>query len=286
VPVSLQGNEALRKATNLFRGAIQGSETVAVEEDGSLLMLDKYNYVWHASADAAAPGGYRLADRPINYLGTGRPLGFKKDAQGNLIVCNSNQGLIKLQGSVVVLLSARVSDDSPIEPGSHITYANDLDISKDGTIYFTDSHDIPVLQNWGTARPWFDTFTSYLFGLYSGSKTGRLLAYYPNNRTTHVLAKGLWYANGVAVSADGSFVAVAETNQFRILRYWLKGPMAGSVDTLIDRLPGFPDGVSRASDGGFWVAMPGRRTGLLKALRIKSIRSILPWLPAWLKPRS
>eukprot|EP00967_Tisochrysis_lutea_P043740 scaffold52880_cov20-Tisochrysis_lutea.AAC.1 len=66
-------------------------ETVAVEEDGSLLMLDKYNYVWHASADAAAPGGYRLADRPINYLGTGRPLGFKKDAQGNLIVCNSNQ---------------------------------------------------------------------------------------------------------------------------------------------------------------------------------------------------
>eukprot|EP00967_Tisochrysis_lutea_P154154 scaffold305679_cov17-Tisochrysis_lutea.AAC.1 len=42
------------------------------------------------------------------------------------------------------------------------------------------------------------------------------------------------------LSADGSFVAVAETNQFRILRYWLKGPMAGSVDTLIDRLPGFP----------------------------------------------
>ena len=26
----------------------------------------------------------------------------------------------------------------------------------------------------------------------------------------------------------------------RILRYWLKGSKAGSVDTLIDGLPGFP----------------------------------------------
>jgi hypothetical protein len=30
---------------------------------------------------------------------------------------------------------------------------------------------------------------------------------------------------------------------------------AGTVDTLIDQLPGFPDGISRASaeDGSFWV---------------------------------
>jgi hypothetical protein len=28
------------------------------------------------------------------------------------------------------------------------------------------------------------------------------------------------------------------------------------VDTLIDRLPGFPDGVSRAEDGSFWVSIP------------------------------
>jgi len=49
------------------------------------------------------------------------------------------QGLIKLdpQGNVL-LLSARVSDDSPLDPGTLITYANDLDISSDGTVYFTD----------------------------------------------------------------------------------------------------------------------------------------------------
>ena len=37
---------------------------------------------------------------------------------------------------------------------------------------------------------WYDTFWSYLLGLFSGSATGRLLAYYPQNGSTHVLAKG------------------------------------------------------------------------------------------------
>lgn len=41
-----------------------------------------------------------------------------------------------------------------------------------------------------------------------GAKTGRLLKYDPANHTTTVLVRGLWYANGVAVSKDQSFVAV------------------------------------------------------------------------------
>lgn len=35
------------------------------------------------------------------------------------------------------------------------------------------------------------------------------------------------YANGVALAKDESFVAVVETNRFRVLRYWLKGPRVG-----------------------------------------------------------
>lgn len=88
------------------------------------------------------------------------------------------------------------------------------------------------------------------------------------------------YANGVALSADESFVAVAETSRFRVLKHWLKGPkvsgstralslpasscserrrkeveqllsvqlhsvpsfptQAGSTEVLVDGLPGFP----------------------------------------------
>jgi sugar lactone lactonase YvrE len=45
-----------------------------------------------------------------------------------------------------------------------------------------------------------------------------VLAYFPANRTTHVLAEGLFYSNGVALAADGSYVAVAETDMLRVLK--------------------------------------------------------------------
>ncbi len=42
---------------------------------------------------------------------------------------------------------------------------------------------------------------------------------------------------------------------------------AGSVDTLIDGLPGFPDGISRAADGNFWLAVLTPRIPVVPLLR-------------------
>lgn len=53
------------------------------------------------------------------------------------------------------------------------------------------------------------------------------------------MADGIWFANGVALSPDGSFVAVVETAGMRVKRVWLTGEKAGHVDTLIDELPGY-----------------------------------------------
>lgn len=64
-----------------------GAESVAVAKDGSLYMLDKFGFVWRARANAA--GGYDLEKEPLAQLGSGRPLGFHFDAEGNLIVCNA-----------------------------------------------------------------------------------------------------------------------------------------------------------------------------------------------------
>mmetsp|Transcript_5224 Transcript_5224/g.16986 ORF Transcript_5224/g.16986 Transcript_5224/m.16986 type:complete len:87 (-) Transcript_5224:92-352(-) len=52
--------------------------------------------------------------------------------------------------------------------------------------------------------------------------TGRLLRYDPASRRTAVLLEGISYANGVALSADGAWVAVVETNLNRVLRFWLR----------------------------------------------------------------
>lgn len=71
-----------------------------------------------------------------------------------------------------------------------------------------------------------------------GEATGRLLRYDPVSRETRVLADGIWFANGVALSPDGSFVAVVETVGMRVKRVWLAGEKKGQVDILLDRLPG------------------------------------------------
>ncbi len=58
----------------------------------------------------------------------------------------------------VVILASQVSDDSPLDPGSVINYANDAVIAEDGTIYFTTSSDIPVVPN---AFGFWDTYASF-----------------------------------------------------------------------------------------------------------------------------
>jgi hypothetical protein len=51
-----------------------------------------------------------------------------------------------------------------------------------------------------------------------GLPKGRLLAYYPANRTTHVISHEFYYSNGVALSADGTYAAVCETDRLRVLK--------------------------------------------------------------------
>lgn len=68
---------------------MQGSESVAVSPEGSLVMLDKYNRVWEARQSSTAPGGYELSEAPSADLGAGRPLGYHFDARGDLIVADS-----------------------------------------------------------------------------------------------------------------------------------------------------------------------------------------------------
>ena len=70
------------------------------------------------------------------------------------------QGLVMLERETgkVVILTSQVSDDSPKAPGSVINYANDVDIAKDGTVYFTTSVDIPVVPN---VLGFWDTFAVF-----------------------------------------------------------------------------------------------------------------------------
>ena len=53
----------------------------------------------------------------------------------------------------------------------------------------------------------------------------------------------------------------------------------GSLEVFLDNLPGFPDGVSRASDGNFWVAI--NSAPIPKAFNVLMTSRILRWFNAW-----
>lgn len=74
------------------------------------------------------------------------------------------QGLVKYEYSSgqVSILASWVSPTSSLDPGSEITYANDLAIASDGKVYFTSCTDIvPAVNKAG----YYDTFRAWMLGL-------------------------------------------------------------------------------------------------------------------------
>lgn len=195
----------------------------------------------------------------------GRPLGLHFDAAGNLVVADAYKGLLSIspEGSITVL--------STEEGGVLFRLTDDVDIAADGTIYFSDaSYKFSVAE--------------FMLDVMEHGANGRLLAYDPTTKTTRRLLDNLYFANGVAVSPDQSFVLVAESTKYRVKRYWLTGPRAGESDVFIDNLPGVPDGISSNGKDAFWLAIVTPRDPLLDALLPRAfLRKILLRLP-WLQP--
>ena len=254
-------NERLRSATRLFEGQIHGSESVAVRPNGELVMLDKFGYLHRAHPDTDE---LYVLNASALYIGPGRPLGFHVVDQGAaLLVCDSLKGLVRVEldgprrGDISILANS-------VEGGGPISYANDLSVAANGTVYFTSSTEGAVALN--APLGFYDTMASYMLNAVRGDTTGRLLAYDPTTRQTRELMDGLFYANGVAVAPDQSFVAVVETSAYRVQRYWLTGPRRGDVDTLVEGLPGAPDGITVASDGNFWLSLIVPASPIMKYL--------------------
>ena len=228
---ALEPNDTLMKAELIGKGAIHGPEDTAVNAEGRLYASLHNGQVVRFASDG----------QPAVFADTqGRPLGMDFDRQGNLIVADAYKGLLSInpQGQIRVL--------STSADGVPFAFTDDLDIASDGRIYFSDASD-------KFQQP------DYLLDLLEARPHGRLLSYDPTSGETRVLLDGLYFANGVALSANEDFVLVNETYRYRITRYWLKGDKAGQHDIFIDNLPGLPDNLQGDRNGTFWVALPTPR---------------------------
>jgi sugar lactone lactonase YvrE len=235
---------------------------------------------------AAMEGGHLLRMDPDG-LGRelfadtgGRVLGFDFDAEGRMIAADAMRGLLAITPEArVSVMADHVSSNDPIG------YANAVIVAPDGTIYFTDASRRFAPAEWG------GTYEASVLDILEQSATGRVLAFDPVTGKIRVVAHGLSFANGIALSSDGHTLFVTETGRYRI---WTIDGHANDVDVqsgspqarvLLDNLPGYLDNLMRGRDGRIWVGLvkprnPAAdrlaRTPFLRKVLLRLPRSILP----------
>ncbi len=199
----------------------------------------------------------------------GRPLGMKLTPEGFLIIADADKGLLQLDqdgGAIKTLASSY--------QGRAFRLVDDVDLLPDGTILFTDA----------STRFGLDQFD---LDVLEHSATGRLFAFDPSTQRLSLLKDGLVFANGVAVSGDGTYALVCETAAYRVRRVFVNGPRKGQSDVFIDNLPGFPDNISYDRERDlFWLALVAPRNMVLDLLApFPFLRRMVGRLPEALRPR-
>jgi sugar lactone lactonase YvrE len=246
-------------------GSEVGPEHIATGPDGKLYAAMESGALLRMDPD----GGKRQV-----FANTGgRVLGFDFDSRGRMIAADPMKGLLALtpEGRVTVLVD-------------RVSYANSVVVAPDGTIYFTDASARFSPIEWG------GTYAASVLDILEQSATGRVLAHDPATRSTRVVARGLSFANGIALSSDGRALFVTETGRYRI---WKIDAGARDLDVqsgspqarpLIDNLPGYPDNLMRGRDGRFWVGLFRPRNPAADGLAPKPfVRKMLLRLPrSWL----
>ena len=217
-----------------------GAEDVLVDDQGWV-----YTGTEDGSVFKVRPDGNRV--ERVGNTG-GRPLGLELLPDGRILVCDARRGLLALDpddGSVEVLTG--------LVHGQRMMFCNNAGVAESGAIYFSDSSRLYSVDHWKG-------------DIVENTRSGRLFRR-DTDGSLELLLDGLAFANGVALSADESFVAVAETAARTVVRRWLAGPRAGETDKLAEDLPGYPDNIARGSDGLIWVTIASPKNPVLELLQ-------------------
>ncbi|XP_028306427.1 adipocyte plasma membrane-associated protein isoform X1 [Gouania willdenowi] len=251
-PPALEGplavNQRLQNGFQLFTGKLHGPESFTADEDGNVYTGTVDGKLWRIGPNDSITlitqmgqnlpeCGSRSDYEPV----CGRPHGVRLDRNGQLIVCDSYLGLYSVDpktGEKTLLLPNSQGAD-----GVPFAFLNGLEISSQtGIIYFTDSS-----SRWGRRHVKLEVIEL--------NSLGRLLSFDPRTKSVSVLLDSLYMPNGIALHPDEKFLLLAETSIGRILRFWLKGPKAGTKEVVLDNMIGYPDNIRLSDHGTFLVGI-------------------------------
>ncbi len=238
------GGAKLTGAALLGVGEVDGPEDVILDRDGNLYCGTRNGRIMRLFA----PDYKRIE----TYAKTGgRPLGLAFDSKERLVVCVAGMGLYRISGAnrIERLTSQTKRSWTSVENDRQIRMADDLDIAPDGRIFFSDATKRYEMETWG-------------LDLLEGRPNGRLLCYDPANGTTQTVCDNLFFPNGVCITHDGRHLLVASTWTCSILIFDLDR-MQDGPRYFVRGLPGYPDNINRASDGGYWIALAGMRSPVI-----------------------
>lgn len=264
-------NQKLAGLKMIDLGGEEGPEHVVLARDGKL-----YTTVLSGNILRMNPDG---SGREVFANTGGRVLGFDFDATGNLIAADAIKGLLSISPDrKITVLADQVGGDP-------IRYADAVVVARNGKIYLSDASTRFAPARWG------GTFEASVLDIIEQSSTGRILEYDPATRSTRVVAKGLSFANGVALSQDEKDLFVAETGKYRV---WKIPTEARELDiaqggaqarVLLDNLPGYPDNLMRGTDGKIWMGLTKPRSPVVDGMAEKPfLRAMTLRLPRALWP--
>ncbi len=237
-----------------------GAEDVLIDADGNVWTGTEDGSIYRIRPD----GG--LIERVANT--GGRPLGLELH-DGLILIADAHLGLITLDPETGLLQSLVVEvDDVPM------VFCNNAAVARNGDIWFSDSSTEHPIEEWKA-------------DFVKRTCTGRLLCRRADG-SVEVHLEGLEFANGVALAADESYVAVAETGGRSVVRLWLAGERAGQRDLLCHDLPGYPDNISTGSDGLIWVTIASPLDPVVELIKNRAplvLRRLISKLPEGLQPK-
>jgi ribose transport system permease protein len=241
-------NDSLHDVGAIGLGEIEGPEDVILDEDDNL-----YSGNRHGDIVRFFPPDYKKWEVFV-HIG-GHPLGMALDKDGSILVCVAGMGLYRVtQDREVIKLSDQTNRSTfSIIDDSRVRLADDVDIAPDGKFYYSDPTIRYELSDW-------------LLEAVEMRPNGRLICYDPKDGSTRTVVPKLYFPNGVCLAHDRKAILLNSTWGCHIDRYWLEGPKKGKLERFVADLPGYPDNINRASDGGYWCALVGMRSPVFDLL--------------------